>query len=68
MEGAFRLLVENCNNFQVGPVSYHLQPSAKSSPIAGIANDARYAYLWGFLACFPDFLPRRVSQGFYTKL
>jgi hypothetical protein len=23
MEGAFRLLVENCDNFQVGSVSYH---------------------------------------------
>jgi len=28
MEGAFRLLVENCDNFQVGPLSYDCWSSA----------------------------------------
>jgi len=56
------------NHFQVGPFSCHFQASVGSFPTAGNANDSRYIHLRGFLACFPDFLPRRVSQVSYTKL
>jgi hypothetical protein len=53
MEEALRLLVENCDDFQVGPFlamcfNHPLQQGLQIHT----------------LACFPDFLPRRVFQGF----
>lgn len=40
MEGAFRLLVENCDNFQVGSFHAISSPPLSQPPTAGLANDA----------------------------
>ncbi|KAG1845688.1 hypothetical protein DFJ58DRAFT_800463, partial [Suillus subalutaceus] len=64
MEGVYHLLVKNCDNFQVGLISYHFQPSAESSPTAGIANDARYTHSHAFLTCFRDGILKAFTLNF----
>lgn len=63
MEGPLRLLIEECDNFQVFFRWCHFLIWVQCTLVIGCANDVWYYDIWWLFTCTAKVFPRRVPKG-----